>query len=172
MKLTQKQKTAGALLGLLVLFGGSSGAAELPSGKKKTKEQERRERVLATLPLTRPAAKKWGIPLPILLAVLDVESHGWPHAKSPVGAMGYMQLMPSTAKTYVPEGVDPYNPEANINGGAHLLHDLFLKYQGDWLAVFTHYNAGGARLKRNKKNYRWVYVNAVLDRLAIWKKLS
>ena len=58
----------------------------------------RQERVLATLPMIQKWCKKYKVPVPIALAVLDVESHGWPHATSPVGAMGYMQLMPKTAK--------------------------------------------------------------------------
>lgn len=178
MKNFSPKQKAGGLFLLLLLFAGGAGPAPPPKKKgkkKKDSEAARQARVVKALEWARPAAKKYGVPLSIVLAVLDVESHGWPNATSPVGAMGYMQLMPDTAKTYVPKGVDPYDPAANIDGGVHLLRDLYDDFPGDWYAVWTAYNAGPKRLRRNKKtgkykkNYRMVYVNAVLDRLKIWQ---
>jgi len=164
---------SGWLLLLLLLVGGGRARPRSSPGKKgkkkKDSEAARQERVLDTLVWTRSAAVKYGVPLPIVLAVLDVESHGYPEATSGVGAMGYMQLMPDTVKTYRPHGgADPYDPATNIDIGVHLLSDLYNEF-GDWLAVFTAYNAGPARLRKNRHNYRWVYVNEVLARLQIWQ---
>jgi len=54
------------------------------------------------------------------------ESHFDPHANSWAGAMGLMQIMPSTQKQY---GIrDPYSPDQNIRGGVEYLlwlNDLF-----------------------------------------------
>ena len=165
------KKKAGVFL-LLALFFGSPRRATAPPAKtkkqasKQAQEEARQARVLATLEWARPAAKRYGVPLSIVLAVLDVESHGYKRALSTAGAMGYMQLMPKTAAQYIP-GADPYDPEKNINGGVHFLADLWKKY-GDWWAVFTAYNAGEGRLKKNPKNYRMIYVNEVMQRWPLY----
>lgn len=163
------------LFGLFALASGSSKPPPRPKGKDS--ESKRQQRVLNTLQWARPAAQKYGVPLPIVLAVLDVESWGWPRATSPVGAKGYMQLMPDTAKIYLPLGASPYDPEYNINGGVHLLSDLYKDFPGDWYAVFTAYNAGPGYLRLKKdgtytKRYRTVYVNEVLSRLEKYKNIK
>lgn len=164
------------LLALAALSSDSSKKkVKVPKGKDS--ESKRQQRVLNTLQWARPAAKKYGVPLPIVLAVLDVESWGWPRATSGVGAKGYMQLMPDTVKDYMPKGADPYDPEYNILGGVHLLKDLYNDFPGDWYAVFTAYNAGPERLHRKKngsytKNYRMVYVNEVLNRLKFYQNVK
>lgn len=161
-------KKAGAFFLLLLLVGGASApTAPKPKTKKQTIEEARQARVLSWLPYIRAASKRYGVPVPIILAVLDVESHGYQKALSPAGAMGLMQLMPDTAAQYIP-GANPYDPELNIFGGVALLADLWAKY-GDWWAVFTAYNAGPKRLKKNPKNYRMIYVNEVLSRYPLYR---
>ena len=164
-----KKKALGLLVAGLLL--GSTRAptrAPTPTQKKKAdREADRRARVLAALPWVRPACQRWGVPVAIVLAVLDVESHGYPGATSPAGARGYMQLMPATAAIYQHPPTNPYDPESNIEGGVHLLADLWAKY-GDWWAVFTAYNAGPKRLQKNPKNYRMIYVSEVLARYPIY----
>ena len=168
---SRSRDKVGALFLLALLFGGSSRAtAPQPKSKKQsarqTQEEARQARVLSWLPLVQAASRLYGVPVPIILAVLDVESHGYPRALSYAGAMGLMQLMPDTAKAYIP-GANPYAPEQNINGGVHLLADLWKKY-GDWFAVFTAYNAGEGRLEKNPKNYRMIYVNEVMQRWPLY----
>ena len=50
-------------------------------------------------------------------AVIQAESGGLYNAKSDKGALGLMQLMPSTARQL---GVDARNPRQNISGGSSL----------------------------------------------------
>jgi soluble lytic murein transglycosylase len=55
-------------------------------------------RVLRYLAPARIAAATEGVPLPLVLAVASVESAGRANAVSPAGAVGLMQLLPSTAE--------------------------------------------------------------------------
>lgn len=61
------------------------------------------------------------------------------------GAMGIMQLMPSTASAY---GVsDPYDAYQNIMGGAAVLKDLLNMFQGNQSLAIAGYNAGCGNVK-------------------------
>lgn len=98
-------------------------------------------------------------------AVILVESGGNPMSISSSGAMGLMQLMPSTCTDL---GVmDAYDPEENIRGGAALLSRHIQKYSGNLKKVLAAYNAGPKRVDDGS----WTkiaqtkrYVPAVLDR--------
>jgi cell wall-associated NlpC family hydrolase len=92
----------------------------------------------------REAAKTYGIPVGLLERQIMAESGGNPAARSPVGAIGLMQLMPGTAAGL---GVDPHDPRANIMGGAHYLAEQYAKF-GNWREALAAYNAGpGAVVK-------------------------
>lgn len=54
------------------------------------------------------------------------------------GALGVMQLMPSTAAQF---GVDPNDEQQNIAGGTAYLTQLFQKY-GNWFDALAAYNWG------------------------------
>lgn len=85
-------------------------------------------------------AAKYRLPVKLLTAIAQVESGFDPFAVSPKGAIGIMQLMPSTAKLV---GVkEPLNPLENIEGGAKYLRMLLDKYSGDLVLALAAYNAG------------------------------
>jgi len=69
---------------------------------------------------------------------------------SPAGAIGYMQIMPTTADSL---GIDAYNPEENIEGGVRYLSQLINKFKdyGDSKIMLTlaSYNCG-------PKNIEWL----------------
>jgi hypothetical protein len=73
------------------------------------------------------------------------ESRFDPHAKSPKGAYGLMQLMPRTAKQL---GVDARNVQSNVEGGTRLLSQLMERYGGDIQKALAAYNAGPAAVDR------------------------
>jgi soluble lytic murein transglycosylase-like protein len=77
----------------------------------------------------------------LVRAVIVVESGFNPRAISRRGAIGLMQLLPSTARRY--GAFNAFDPEQNIRAGAHYLADLIARYGKDKLElVLAAYNAG------------------------------
>ena len=79
-------------------------------------------------------------------SVIKAESGFNIRAVSPKGAQGLMQLMPATASEL---GIaDPFDPEANVNGGTRYLRFLLEKYNYDAIKALAAYNAGPERVDR------------------------
>ena len=101
----------------------------------------------------------------LMHAVISAESSYNPWAVSPKGAMGLMQLMPGTAARF---GVsNPYDPIANMHGGARYLRWLLDRFNDPQLAVAA-YNAGEGAVQKYGNQippYRetQTYVVRVLD---------
>ena len=95
----------------------------------------------------RAAAERYGLPVPLLKAVMAVESNFNPAAVSEKGATGLMQLMPATARDmYV---YDLYDPAQNIEGGARYLRYLHDQFGNDLVVVLAAYNAGPEAVRRS-----------------------
>jgi hypothetical protein len=92
------------------------------------------------------ASRRFLIPSSWIWAVMKIESAGDVRALSNKGAMGLMQIMPSTWKSLRQQhglGVDPYDPRDNILAGAAYLRELHDRYGArGFLAA---YNAGPRR---------------------------
>ncbi len=89
--------------------------------------------------LFEEVARTYNLDPKLLHAIAKVESNYNPRAISPKGALGVMQLIPSTARIV---GVsDPFDPRENIHGGARYLRYLLDKF-GDLTLALAAYNAG------------------------------
>ena len=85
-----------------------------------------------------------GVDPNLVRALIQVESNYRPKAKSPRGAMGLMQLMPSTAREYNVR--NPYDPKSNVSAGVKHLKSLIDRW-GVELALAA-YNAGEGAVKK------------------------
>lgn len=93
--------------------------------------------------LARKYARQYGVPEELGLAVIMQESGGNEQALSRAGAIGLMQLMPQTARGL---GVDPHDPEQNIEGGMRYLKQQYDTF-GNWEHALMAYNGGPGRIK-------------------------
>lgn len=93
-------------------------------------------------------AEKYGVPAELVYAVIRTESDFDSGAVSPVGAVGLMQLMPSTFEWLTDDMLFEhlengmlYDPETNIRYGTYCLSYLYDRY-GNWETAIAAYNGG------------------------------
>jgi soluble lytic murein transglycosylase-like protein len=96
--------------------------------------------------LVREAAERHHIDPALVRAVIETES-GWnATAKSPKGALGLMQLIPTTAVRF---GVyDAFSPQQNVDAGVRYLKTLLQRYNGNLDLALAAYNAGEGAVDR------------------------
>lgn len=76
----------------------------------------------------------------LIRAIIHAESAYQVDAQSPKGAQGLMQLMPATQAEL--DISNPFDPEANIQGGARYLSQLLVQFNGNFELATAAYNAG------------------------------
>ena len=103
----------------------------------------------ALVPWMRAAESRHRIPFALLSAVMFVESRYDPRARSQKGALGLMQLMPSTGQRYgVGDTASLLEPRVNIEVGAAHLRALIDLFPGRLDLALAAYNAGEAAVLR------------------------
>jgi soluble lytic murein transglycosylase-like protein len=111
----------------------------------------------------------------LVLAVMHTESGFYNFARSPVGALGLMQIMPATGEMLAREaGLDwsgpdaLFAPELNLRLGTRYLALLHARY-GSWQRALAAYNWGPAAIDKRLADGDRVpelYVQQVYARLA------
>lgn len=91
------------------------------------------------------AAAKYNVDPDLVKAIATAESDWDQNAVSPVGAIGVMQLMPETAAAL---GVNPYDEQENIEGGALYIRQMLDTFGGNVRKAVAAYNAGPNAVKQ------------------------
>jgi soluble lytic murein transglycosylase-like protein len=97
--------------------------------------------------LIQQYARQNSVRTDLVRAVVQVESGYNVWAQSPKGALGLMQLMPTTIRQF---GVrNPFNPLENIRAGVAYLRQLLDRYADNEVLALAAYNAGPGAVDRH-----------------------
>lgn len=90
--------------------------------------------------LIEEKSEKYNVPSSLVTSIVQAESAFNPHAVSPAGAQGLMQLMPGTARDM---GVlNSFDPEQNIEGGIKYFRKMLDRFGNNIEYALAAYNAG------------------------------
>jgi membrane-bound lytic murein transglycosylase MltF len=144
----KKQKSTGSINYLFAQYQKKAKKLQDPTGREDWKRFEE------TVKLFDKYGEKYGFD-PLMLAALGFqESRLDQNARSHVGAVGVMQLMPDTGKSMKVGDITVTEP--NIHAGAKYMNEIMTKYFKDanfdamnrTLFAFAAYNAGPNRIAR------------------------
>ncbi len=139
-------------------------------------------------------AQKHGFDPALSIAVTRRESAFVEDTRSSAGAIGLMQLMPSTARMVArelklkrPRTKDLSNPQLNIRLGSRYLANMLRRYEGNLAMALAAYNAGPAAVDRWRPETDidadlWIdsipyqetrkYVRTVLEYMTVYRWLN
>lgn len=99
--------------------------------------------------IVRRTAARYRVEHRLVMAIIASESGGNPDAISPAGAIGLMQLMPETAERL---GVDPWDPEQNVEGAVRYLAKQLSTFDSVDLSLVA-YNAGPGFAEKYRRGH-------------------
>jgi len=118
---------------------------------------------------------EFGVPERVIFATIKTESSFKSDAVSSAGAMGLMQMMPSTfewltSDEHLDEALSTdalFEPEVSIRYGTYYLSYLAKKFDYDWSIVSAAYNAGEGRVAKWLENGEYTDENGKLKKIPI-----
>ncbi|MCU0726424.1 MAG: lytic transglycosylase domain-containing protein [Planctomycetes bacterium] len=138
-----------------------------------TSKREVADRVLRWEALAARAGGRFDVEMDLVLAVISAESSGDPAARSRVGALGLMQLLPPTARDVaeflrepVPSDAELIDPAVNVTLGTAYLREQLDGFGGDVRLALAAYNAGPRRVREWQSAEPGVPAEEVLRRRA------
>ncbi|MGY2916109.1 lytic transglycosylase domain-containing protein [Bradyrhizobium sp. USDA 3262] len=140
-RLPLARRLSALLLSGLLIFGPFTGAAYAQNAPAV--------RPLRAHPIAdyiAEAARRFGVPVSWIRAVMGAESAGDTRAVSRKGAIGLMQIMPDTwseLRARYGLGRDPFDPHDNVLAGAAYLREMHDRYGSP--GFLAAYNAGPQR---------------------------
>lgn len=147
-----KRKKGSIALAVILSLAAVLAAAWLLFGKTIVRNVKARMYPIKYTDEIISAADRYGLDRFLVAAVVNTESSFRPDAVSQDGAVGLMQLLPSTAEwiafrrgeTFSEEML--YDPETNLDYGCWFLNYLIDRYDGSVRHALIAYNAGFGRL--------------------------
>jgi hypothetical protein len=124
-------------------------------------------------PIINEASQLYKIPVPLIRAVIKVESDYDPHVVSSMDCKGLMQVHPDVEKDMGAQG-DIFDPRENIMTGTRLLRWLANRVDGDLVLTIAGYHAGLGSLAKYGYTvppyaYTRQYLKMVLERYYQYK---
>jgi soluble lytic murein transglycosylase-like protein len=126
---TKRDQSASGLNGASPALSAAGASQSTANGASHGLSSARLEELVQT------TAARHGVDANLVRAVIETESGGNPSAVSRKGAVGLMQLMPTTALE-------------NLEAGVRYLHTLIDRYGGDLDKALAAYNAGAGAVDR------------------------
>lgn len=96
--------------------------------------------------LIEEVAREHAVAPHLVRAVIKVESNFEPHARSPKGAVGLMQVMPATGRRF--GATDLRDPRTNLGAGTRYLRWLLNRFDEDLTLALAAYNAGEGAVEK------------------------
>ena len=119
--------------------------SEIETSNNETRRRVENSAPTSTEGMIEAAARRYGVESDLVKAIATAESNMNQSARSYVGAIGVMQLMPETAESL---GVNPYDERENIEGGAHYIRQMLDKFNGNVKNAIAAYNAGPGAVQK------------------------